>query len=313
MHGDVREPRGALGDRRSRRADRVLGRALGAGRRRRRDGLPRPHQPDRRLQLPRAGPPRRRLQLVFLSTSRVYPVRATVGARLDEAADPLRARRRAGGPRAPSPAGISEDFPLDGARTLYGATKLAAELLIEEYAAGFGLRDGDRPLRRDRRALADGQGRPGRLHPLAACPPLRPPAELHRLRRRGQAGARPAARRRPGRPGRATSSRDPGGWDGRTRATSAAAAESSLSLLETTEICRELTGNEVPIEPVPETRPGDVPIYLSDCAPALRAHGVAPAPQTPRRSLADIHEWIAANESQPAPRRSDSTAAARVN
>jgi nucleoside-diphosphate-sugar epimerase len=36
--------------------------------------------------------------------------------------------------------GIAEHFLLDGARTLYGATKLAAELLITEYAAAFGLR-----------------------------------------------------------------------------------------------------------------------------------------------------------------------------
>ena len=35
--------------------------------------------------------------------------------------------------------GISEEFPLEGARTLYGATKLAAELLVAEYADAFGL------------------------------------------------------------------------------------------------------------------------------------------------------------------------------
>jgi CDP-paratose 2-epimerase len=35
--------------------------------------------------------------------------------------------------------GIAEDFPLEGARTLYGATKLAAELLVTEYAAVAGL------------------------------------------------------------------------------------------------------------------------------------------------------------------------------
>ena len=39
-----------------------------------------------------------------------------------------------------SPAGIGEDFPLAGARTLYGATKLSAELLIEEYRVAYGLR-----------------------------------------------------------------------------------------------------------------------------------------------------------------------------
>ena len=38
----------------------------------------------------------------------------------------------------------------------------------------------------------------------------------------------------------------------------------SLSLAETTEICRELTGNEVEIGD-PAERPGDVPLYISDC------------------------------------------------
>ena len=48
---------------------------------------------------------------------------------------------------------------------------------------------------------------------------------------------------------------DPAAWDGRT-VNVGGGRECSLSLLETTEICRELTGNEVPIEPVAETRAG---------------------------------------------------------
>src|SRR5262249_124830 len=36
--------------------------------------------------------------------------------------------------------GISTDFPLAGPRSLYGATKLAAELLAQEYVAMYGLR-----------------------------------------------------------------------------------------------------------------------------------------------------------------------------
>jgi CDP-paratose 2-epimerase len=88
--------------------------------------------------------------------------------------------------------------------------------------------------------------------------------------------------------------RDPGGWDGRT-VNVGGGRECSLSLRETTEICRELTGNEMPIEPEPQTRAGDVPIYLSDCA---RLFGLDE--WRPRRSaeqvLADIHEWIAGDE-----------------
>ena len=31
-------------------------------------------------------------------------------------------------------------------------------------------------------------------------------------------------------------------------------------------ICQQLSGNEVEIEPVAEERPGDVPVYISDCS-----------------------------------------------
>ena len=134
-----------------------------------------------------------------------------------------------------SPAGVSESFPLDGARTLYGATKLAAELLIEEYRAGSGS-GRDRPLRGDRRPLADGQGRPGRVHLLAASAPLRRRAPLHRIRRRRKAGARPPARGRPGRPHRGPAAA-PGALGRRDRERGRG-PDSSLSLLETTELCR---------------------------------------------------------------------------
>ena len=77
--------------------------------------------------------------VVFLSTSRVYPVAALSGLRLRE-----EETRFALEPDQPfagaSEHGVAEEFPLDGARTLYGATKLAAELLATEYADGFGIR-----------------------------------------------------------------------------------------------------------------------------------------------------------------------------
>ena len=82
---------------------------------------------------------RHRAQLVFLSTSRVYPVAALAALRLTEGETrfELDSEQPCWGA---SPAGIAEDFPLAGARTIYGSTKLAAELLIEEYRASYGLR-----------------------------------------------------------------------------------------------------------------------------------------------------------------------------
>jgi CDP-paratose 2-epimerase len=39
-----------------------------------------------------------------------------------------------------SPDGISEDFTTQGPKTLYGTTKLASELLLEEYIANYGIK-----------------------------------------------------------------------------------------------------------------------------------------------------------------------------
>ena len=81
---------------------------------------------------------RDKADLIFLSTSRVYPI-AGINAMCAEGAerfviDPART------PHGASIRGIAEDFPLAGARSLYGATKLASELLIEEYAHMHGFR-----------------------------------------------------------------------------------------------------------------------------------------------------------------------------
>jgi CDP-paratose 2-epimerase len=77
--------------------------------------------------------------VIFLSTSRVYPAGPLNELNYEEGETRFELSDRQGVPGA-SAAGISEEFPLTGARTLYGTTKLAAELLIEEYRAAFGLR-----------------------------------------------------------------------------------------------------------------------------------------------------------------------------
>ncbi len=47
--------------------------------------------------------------------------------------------------------------------------------------------------------------------------------------------------------------------------------------------------------PVAETRQGDVPIYLSDCARLFELDEWRPQ-RSAEQVLADIHEWIAADE-----------------
>ena len=232
-------------------------------------------------------------QLVFLSTSRVYPMRPQSELAYDEGPSRFELSDEQEVEGA-SPAGISEDFPLHGARSLYGATKLAAELLIEEYAEGFGLRTVI-----DRCGVITGPWQMGKVdqgvfafwlfHHHFGLP----------LSYIGYGGE-----------GKQVRDllhiddltdlvdeqlADPEGWAGFV-GNVGGGRDNSLSLLETTEICRELTGREVPIERVPETRRDDVPIFIADCARLFERTDWRPN-RDPRRTLSDINEWTVANES----------------
>ena len=229
--------------------------------------------------------------VVFLSTSRVYPVAPQVELNLAEGETRFEIAP-AQEVRGVSSAGISEEFPLEGARTLYGATKLAAEMLIEEYREGLGV-----PAVIDRCGVIAGPWQMGKVDQGVFTHWMLAHHFRNPLKYIGFGG-------------HGKQVRDllhvedlvdlverqllaPGEWDGRT-VNVGGGRECSLSLRETTAICQRLTGNEVPIEPVEETRQGDVPIYLSDCT---RLYGLDE--WRPRRSaeqvLADIHEWIAAD------------------
>ena len=72
--------------------------------------------------------------------------------------------------------------------------------------------------------------------------------------------------------------------------------EYSLSLLEATGLCRKITGNEVPIEPVDEERPGDIPLYISDNSKVEKKTEWSPS-KSPKEVLSDTHAWTESNES----------------
>ncbi|MBF0183889.1 MAG: NAD-dependent epimerase/dehydratase family protein [Magnetococcales bacterium] len=77
-------------------------------------------------------------RLLFLSTSRVYPIDPLRALPLQEEESRLVIAPQDSGVGW-SADGINESFPLAGNRSLYGASKLSAELLIAEYAALYGL------------------------------------------------------------------------------------------------------------------------------------------------------------------------------
>jgi CDP-paratose 2-epimerase len=232
--------------------------------------------------------------VVFLSTSRVYPVAPQLELELEEAE--TRFELSASQPVAGAgPAGIAEDFPMAGARTLYGATKLSAEMLIEEYADAFGLR-----AVTNRCGVIAGPWQMGKVDQGVFSWWLLSHLFGRPLTYIGYGGSGKQVRdllhvddlvdlvdEQLG---------DPERWSGAV-ANVGGGRECSLSLLETTEICRELTGNEVPIGAEAETRPGDVPVYLSDCA---RLHSLTS--WRPRRGardvLADLLAWSTEHEDE---------------
>ena len=227
---------------------------------------------------------------IAMSTSRVYPVETIDALKLSS--DPQRPRIEAGQdvPGA-SPDGISEDFPLAGTRTLYGAGKLAGELLAAEYrsagvavttnrcgvvAGPWQMARADQGVfahwvmcHRFERPLAYiGYGGTGlQVRDVLHVDDLVDLLELQLLDREH--------------------------WDGAVVNVGGGAAN-SLSLLETTQLCRELTGRSIAVGSVPETRPGDIPIYVSDCSRLFSMTDWRPS-HSPRETLEDIVTWVDAH------------------
>jgi CDP-paratose 2-epimerase len=226
--------------------------------------------------------------LLFLSSSRVYPIGALNGLVTQETDTRLTLAPNQTLPGV-SDQGIDERFPLDGARSLYGATKLCSELLIQEYAAMYGLR-----------------------YVINRCGVLTGPWQMGAVEQ--GVYALWVARHYFGRElsyigwgGEGKQVRDLLHVDDLAALLDAQLAAfsvlsgttfnvggglaSSLSLLETTELCREITGRTVPVRQVPETRPADVKWYVTDNTRVTRATGWSPK-RTPRETLASIYDWL---------------------
>jgi CDP-paratose 2-epimerase len=232
--------------------------------------------------------------LIFLSTSRVYPVAPQLELRLEEAETRFELADSQPVAGAGS-AGLSEGFPMAGARTLYGATKFSAEHLIEEYAEAFGLR-----AVTNRCGVIAGPWQMGKVDQGVFSFWLLSHLFERPLSYIGYGGSGKQVRdllhiddlidlidEQLG---------DPARWSGVT-ANVGGGRECSLSLLETTELCRELIGKNVSIGAEPENRPGDVPVYLSDCARLQSLTSWRPS-RSPRDVLADLLAWSTEHEDE---------------
>src|SRR3954468_1761773 len=219
-------------------------------------------------------------QVVFLSTSRVYPIAGLEALEYRETDTRYELAGREG---------IDEAFPLAGARTMYGASKLAAEFLLMEYDVDWVV---------NRCGVIAGPWQMGKVDQGVFTHWMLSHVFGRPLKYIGYGGTGKQVRdlihvddvvdlveRQ---------LTDPGAWRGQTFNVGGGRS-GSLSLQETTALCRELSGREVPIGAQSETRAGDVRCYLSDCR-ALYAHTDWRPRRTPQDVLRDIHAWISGHE-----------------
>jgi CDP-paratose 2-epimerase len=230
--------------------------------------------------------------LLFLSTSRVYPMGSLQRLVLTER--PTRFELLEPNPPVPglTAHGVAEGYPLEGARSLYGATKLASELLITEYVEAFGLKAiinrcgvlaGPWQMGKVDQGivthwvLSHVLGRPlsylgfgGKglqvrdlMHVDDLCELVdRQLARLHEARGEvfNVGGGVPV----------------------------------SVSLVELTRLCAKATGREVPIGAVAETRFADIPWYCTDARRVQAKFGWAPR-RSAETIVDDVARWVVAN------------------
>lgn len=233
-------------------------------------------------------------KVVFFSTSRVYPIDALNSVRYVET-DTRFAWTDGQDTPGVSSGGVTEDFPLRGARSLYGMTKLASEMLLEEYAYAYGLR-----YVVNRCGVLAGPWQMGRIDQgIIAFWVLRhlrgEPLDYIGFGARGKQvrdflHVEDLARLVLDQIERFEA------FEGEVFNVGGGLAH-SVSLQELTEFCREATGNEVAIGRRQETRTADIRIYVSDCAKLFERTAWRPA-RTAKETVEDIARWLRGQESK---------------
>ncbi|MEJ8816966.1 NAD-dependent epimerase/dehydratase family protein [Lacibacter sp. H407] len=232
--------------------------------------------------------------IIFLSTSRIYPF-----GLLDEAAYTESDTRfhfsNEQTIKGVSSKGITTEFPIEGARSLYGATKLASELLITEYIEFLGLK-----AVVNRCGVLTGPWQMGKVDQGVIVLWMARHFWKRNLTYNGYGGMGKQVRdmlhihdlfrlidwqiqhidaingqiKNVG-----------GGFD------------CSVSLKELTAICERITGNSITITPIPENRKADVRLYITDNTAITANTGWQPL-YTPEKIMQEIYAWIRDHEEQ---------------
>lgn len=230
--------------------------------------------------------------LLFLSTSRVYPIEPLKSIALVE-----EKTRFSIAPRQTltgfSERGVAENFSLSGYRSLYGTTKLASELLIEEYRHAYGLK-----AVINRCGVVTGPWQMGKVDQGVFVLWVAAHHYQKSLKYIGYGGGGKQVRD-------LLHVHDLlnlveyqlthfAALDGAV-ANVGGGLEGSLSLLETTALCETITQQSINIQPVAEERVGDVPLFVMDNTLVHSQTGWQPT-YTPEKTLEEIYEWLLTHE-----------------
>jgi CDP-paratose 2-epimerase len=185
--------------------------------------------------------------------------------------------------------GISEEFPLHGARSLYGMTKLAAELMVAEYGDAYGIR-----FVIDRCGLLTGPWQMAKADQGVVAFWVAAHCLNRGLKYIGFGGT--------GKQVRDFLHIDDfcdlvldqvaniDAYAGR-HWNVGGGVSNSLSLCEATTLCREVTGRTVEVLATDENRPADLRLYISDHRAVSAVRGWHPQ-RDARRTVSDIASWI---------------------
>ncbi len=228
----------------------------------------------------------RQMPLLFMSTSRVYPYNVINSLCFQEAENRVECKETRPGL---SSLGIAEDFPLVGVRSLYGATKLAAEMLAVEYAAQYGMR-----VLINRCGLLAGPWQMGKSDQGVIAFWMAAHLLERKLSYIGFGGQGRQVRdvlhiadfvalvRR--------QIADFDAWHGNVYNVGGGMA-GSISLKEATKFCGSLTGKHLHVGNEPATRPADVIWYVTDNTLVSKTFKWAPE-RSPEQTLSDIRDWM---------------------
>lgn len=234
---------------------------------------------------------------IFLSTSRIYPIENIEKAGFTETATRFSLSSSQLLPGI-SHKGIAENFPLDGYRSLYGATKLASELMIHEFNHFYGIKTVI-----NRCGVLTGPWQMGKVDQGVMVLWVARHFWKKNLSYIGYGGTGKQVR-------------DILHINDLFRLVDyqihhmdkvngqiynvGGGNEISVSLQELTRICEKVTGNKITIQEVAENRQADIRIYITDNSKVTADTGWKPE-ITVETIVEEIYEWIKAHEKELSP------------